>query len=189
MNEDALVFATWGLVLVTGLLVVATIIGIGRGERHAERQLTRLAEQTTALVDAARASRAMADEMLEARRAACPLELDLELADDASAGVFGARLTRASDRGIILLQTEILVGRDRLHASDPVGYGNLYLGGSTNAIDLREPFDPHQRDLLILRVTGIPENGLEQSVEFHFRILPNGRYERLSSPLQTWGAA
>jgi hypothetical protein len=32
--------ATWGLVVVTGLLVVATIIGIRRGEAHARRQLT-----------------------------------------------------------------------------------------------------------------------------------------------------
>ena len=186
---EPIVLATWGLVVVTLLLVVGTFVGIARAERHAAAQRSELAEQTAALVDGARATQAMADEMLEARRAARPLELDIELADDAGAGVFGARLCRAGALGIILVRSEILVGRDRMPAAEPVGYGNFYLGGSANEIDVHELFDPHGRDLLTLRVTGIPENGLEQAVEFHFRILPSGRFERLSSPLQTWGAA
>jgi hypothetical protein len=43
--------------------------------------------------------------------------------------------------------------------------------------------NPLGRDLLIVRVTGVPDNGLEQAIEFTYRILPGGRgFERLSSP-------
>jgi hypothetical protein len=158
---EPIVIATWGLVVVTLLLVVITFVGIARAERHAAAQRTELADQTAALVDGARASQAMADEMFEARRAARPLELGIQLAADAGAGWFRASLLKIGALGIVLIRSEILVGRERVPACEPVGYGNFYLGGSTNTIDVNEQIDAHGRDLLTLRVTGIPENGRE----------------------------
>ncbi len=184
---EPIVVATWGLVIVTLLLVIATFVGIARAERTASAQRKELTAQTSALVTSAKATQAMADEMLEARRAEHPLELDVELTDDAQAGVFGARLTRTGPAGIILISSEILVGPDRLPAADLVRYGNFYLGGSAEEVGIHETFERQGRDLLTLRVTGIPENGLEQSVEFYFRILPSGKFERLSAPRHTQG--
>lgn len=187
--DQDLVLATWGLAAVTLLLVIATFVGIARAERNAKSQLTVLGDQTNALVESAKATQAMADEMLEVRKAGLPLDIDVQLADDAGGGVFAARLSRAGPRGIVLVRSEILVGKDRIPAAEPVNYANFYLGGTTNTVDVREPFNRSGRDLLILRVTGAPENGLEQSVEFHFRIQPGGGFERLSVPLQyvsTW---
>ena len=63
-----------------------------------------------------------------------------------------------------------------------------YLGGSINKTSVSQTFDPSGRDLLTLRVTGTPENGVEQTIDSLFRIHPGGTFERLSTPMpEVWG--
>jgi hypothetical protein len=162
-----IVGAAWGLVVVTAILVLATFVGIWKAERHATEQRSAAAEQTAALARAATATQAMADEMLEARRAANQLELEVELADDAGGSVFNGRLVRDGPAGIVLERAEILMGPDRLQGAEPLEYANFYLGGSANETSVNLPFERQGRDLLTLRVTGTPGNGLRQNGRVH----------------------
>jgi hypothetical protein len=127
----------------------------------------------------------MAAEMLEARRAANPLEFDIVLGEEAGPGLFAGQILRTGAAGVILVRSELLLGRERVPGPEPVTYGNFYVGGSTNNVYINERFDPAGHDLVTLRVTGIPENGLEQSLDFQYRIAPTIGLERLSSPAVT----
>jgi hypothetical protein len=146
-----------------------------------QEQAAALSASAAALANSAKATQAMADEMLEARRFERPLELEIGLTDGAGSGVFNARVWRTTGRAIVVSKSEVLAGKERLLASAPIVYGNMYLGGQTNLYFVNQPYDRQGRDLVILRVTGTPENGLEQSIEFLFRVLPSGQLERLTT--------
>lgn len=103
------------------------------------------------------------------------------LEDGTGHGVFNARIWRTSGAAIVLVRTEVLAGRERLPAAEPTTHGNLYLGGTTSRYFVNQPCNRQGRDLVVLRVTGIPENGVEQSEEFLFRVLPNDALERLAT--------
>jgi hypothetical protein len=189
---EPIVVATWGLVAATALLVVLTFLN-GRHHTKAEaRQIAVLEAQAKALSESAQATaasaaanQAVADELLEQRKAQNPLELTAVLEDGAGDGVMNASVWRAGTAGIIVARAEILAGKERVPAAEPKFYGNLYLGGGTDKFYLNEPFNRKGHDLIVLRVTGTPENGLEQSREFVYRVT-NGRLDRLTSDGVPW---
>ena len=185
--DDPLVTATAALALATGLLVITTWLQGRAQTRRADAEVGVLKEQAAALAasaaalaDSAKATQAMADEMLEVRKAEQPLDLEVGLEDGTGAGVFSAGVWRTSGTGVVITRTELLAGKERLPAAQPTIHGNLYLGGKSNRYFVNEPYDRHGRDLVVLRVTGIPENGVEQSREFLYRVLPSGGLERLT---------
>jgi hypothetical protein len=144
------------------------------------------AASAAALSESAKATQAMADEMFEARKSERPLELRATLEDGTGPGVFVAKVWRASSEGIVIARAELLAGHDRIEAAQPTTYANQYLGGEYNQFHVNTTYDRQGRDLVVLRVTGTPANGVEQSVEFLFRVLAQDRLEPLSSDDPPW---
>ena len=98
---------------------------------------------------------------------------------------------RSGARGVVIRQVEILVGlgADQLSLHTEI-LANQYLGGGTERLYVREPFNPSGRDVLVLRITGQPEGGLEQVQDTLYRIPPDGPPTRLSreiEPLVSFG--
>lgn len=139
-----------------------------------------LEDQARALQSTAAASQALADESLAARRAAVPLGLAI-LPHDPTPGVLSVVVERSGGRGVVIRQVDILAGLGaeqlRLHSET---FANLYLGGGTERFYIREPFNPTGRDVLVLRITGQPEGGLEQAQDTLFKLPPDGPPVRLS---------
>ena len=170
---EPIVFATWALALATALLVVISWLQWLNGKREAdtrgkraEEELGVLREQAKALSDQADANRRVAEEMLVARRAANPLELDLEQTEQsANQASFRLRSLRA---GAIVHRIEgLLDSRQEVAWSN--NYENAYLGGESVLL-IQETFPSDRGDRLVVRVTGTPTNGVSQTHEFQFRI-------------------
>ncbi len=146
-----------------------------------QRRVTAVLEdQARALQATAAASQAMADESLAARRAAVPLDLVI-LPHEPSPGVLSVAIERSGGRGVVIKTVEILAGLGvdqlLLHAET---YANAYLGAGTERLYVHQPFNPSGRDILVLRVVGHAEGGIEQAHETLFRIPPSGPPARLS---------
>jgi hypothetical protein len=183
--EQPLVIATWGLVVATLLLGVVScfqyrsITSQARAtEKRDLQQMAVLERKADALADSAKASQSMADEMLEARRAASPLRLRVELDESPVSGSFAASLVNDGDRAEVIVRSEILVGS---HVVEPTNWANLYLEprGSYPLLSL---FEVGRADLLTLRVTGHARDGVLQTREFLFRIKPDGTLQDLDHP-------
>jgi hypothetical protein len=148
-----------------------------------ERATQALEQQAAALTVSAAAlsasAQAAADEMRIARVAANPIKLSVNLAKQ-TPGVFNGRLTNQATVGLIVHEIAFAFGKDRIPG---VAYGqaNLYFN-PRGSHPFSAPYDRSGRDLLILRVTGEPENGLLQTNELVFRILPSGHLQALSEP-------
>lgn len=185
-----IVQATELLAGVTLLLVIgqAVLAGVAFMQYRAARTLATdqrratevLEDQARALQATATASQAMADESLAARRAAVPLDL-VVVPYEPTAGMLSVTVERSGLRGVVIRRVEILVGFDadllQVHVE---AYANMYLGAGTERFHIRQAFNPNGRDLLVLRITGQPEGGLEQVQETLFRIPPSGPPQRLS---------
>jgi len=141
-------------------------------------QMAVLKRQADALVDSAKASQSMADEMLEARRSANPLRLRVELQEPRLPGGFAAFLWNDGDRAEVILHSEMLIGAEVI---EPTNWGNLYLE-PRGRHPLNFLFVVGRGDLLTFRVTGRPKDGPEQMREFLFRIRPDGTLEDLDQP-------
>jgi hypothetical protein len=139
-----------------------------------------LEDQARALQSTAAASQALADESLAARRAAVPLSLVI-LPHEPTPGVLSVAVERSGGRGVVIRHVEILagLGADQLLLHTET-FANLYLGGGTERFYIRQPFNPTGRDVLVLRITGQPEGGIEQAQDTLYRIPPNGPPTRLS---------
>lgn len=188
---EPIVLATWGLVLATLLLACVSLLqylsvrrDVAGTDARSREQLAVLDRQAEALSKSAKASQAMADEMLAARRAANPLLLRVEQRERAM-GIFDAVLHNSGDRAELISRTEILLGSNEsaVVVADEA-WANLYLAPGGTGQSIRHAFDVGERDLLTLRVAGRPQDGLEQTREFLFRILPNGTLEDLGQ--QHW---
>jgi len=187
---DPVAIATWGLVAVTALLVLRSYLDDKSHERRATAELAVLRQQADALTasasalsESARASQAMADEMLEARKAEHPLEVVAQLEEGTAPGRLVASVWRAGTAGIVIARADVLAGSERLMAAAPTMYANQYLGGQTAETQkfyVNSEYARQGKDLIVLRVTGTPENGIEQSREFLYRVLPSGQLEALS---------
>ena len=195
-----IVQATELLALVTFLLVIgqAVLTGVAVLQYRAaktmaadQRRATEVLEdQARALQETATASQAQADESLASRRAAVPLDLVI-VPHDPTSGVLSVMVERSGARGVVIRQVEILVGlgADQLSVHTEA-FANQYLGGGTERFYVREPFNSSGRDVLVLRITGQPEGGLEQIQDTLYRIPPNGPPTRLSreiEPLVSFG--
>ncbi len=188
---DPIAIATWGLAGVTLLLVVFSAAQdlmirrqSKRADERAKEQMALLGRQADALTASAEASQAMADEMLEARKAANPLRIRIDK-QQLQPGAVTGYFFNDGDRAEILLRSELLVGSE---AVTDENWGNAYLapGSSGQYFSYRFPVGPS--DLLTLRVTGRPQNGLVQSREFLYRIRPGGMPEDLQQNQETWSA-
>jgi hypothetical protein len=124
----------------------------------------------------AAATQAMAAEMLEARRAANPLELRIEQRDK-HGGVLDAIVYNIGGRAAVIQRTEI--ESNGLTSGD--NWGNVYLAPGGRGQPIRYPYDTSHGDLVTLRLTGRPSDGLEQTREYLFRIQPDGTLEDLDT--------
>ena len=133
----------------------------------------------------ASASQAMADEMLETRRSANPLRLRVELQEPRVSGGLAAFLCNDGDRAEVILETVIFVGGPGSGAGvvEPTNWGNLYLEPK-GRYPLVSTYQVGRGDLLTLRVTGRPKDGVEQTREFLYRIKSDGTLEDLDQPRQ-----
>lgn len=194
---DSLVTATWGLVAVTFLLVAATVVQFFATRRQAQgaaerenRTLDLLATQTAALAASATANQAVADEMLAARKAANPLDLTLEKGE-LTPGTLHYRIRNQGERPVILATTELLRGQGDSLAWTSVKrerWSNVSLAPSGPGHYVYYEFEVGEGDLLKLVVQGRPQDGLEQSREFLFRIKPDRTLEDLwRAPQGDWG--
>jgi hypothetical protein len=134
-----------------------------------------LARQADELSRSARASQAMADEMLQARKLANPLKLQI---NEPIFGVraIGGHLCNAGDRVVILLRTQLLVGTEEV-LDEPWSDTYLESGSTGQHFAYRFPFDVERRDgsmSLTLRVTAQPRDGLAQTRDFLYLIQPDG---------------
>ena len=187
----------WALVIVTGLLVIASALQYvqSRSSTRAQEKATKvLEEQAAALAATAKANQAVADEMLEARRRAIPLEL-LVVDADPTNGMLNVQIKRNGDRGIWILKAEVLVGvpgDEKVVFTNP--YGNCYLGAGRNSVYVRAQIGGVQGDSVRLLVTGRPEGGLEQVHETLFwinadkpptKLSTEGDWGRLEGPIST----
>ena len=183
-DTDLLVLATFLLFLATAVL--AFVSWRERSEQRRattalEDQATALKESASALAASARASQAAADELLEARRRAVPLQLAIN-PYEATPGMLSVAIRREGRRGVVVRRVEVQVGLgDDAKVIHEETYANLYLGGGQEGFYVRESLAPDGRDILTLRVIGTPEGGLEQAHETLFRILPNGPPTALST--------
>jgi hypothetical protein len=182
---EPIVVATWGLVVATLSLCVVSYLQYRSirsqakiAEERDREQMAVLKRQADALADNAKASQAMADEMLEARRSANPLRLRVELHEPRLSGSFAAFLCNDGDRAEVILRSEVLLGSTLV---EPTNWGNLYLEPQGRH-PLVSAFPVGSRDLLTLRVTGRPKDGIEQTREFLYRIKPDGTLEDLDEP-------
>ncbi len=173
------------LLLVLGQTVLAGVAFMqyraAKTQAADQRRATEVLEdQARALQATATATQAMADESLAVRRAAVPLELAI-VPHEPSPGVLSVAVERSGGRGVVVREVEILVGlgadQERVHVET---YANMYLGGGIERFYIHQSFNPNGRDVLILRITGQPEGGLEQVQETFFRIPPAGPPMRLS---------
>jgi len=140
MYMEPIVLATWGLVAVTALLV---FVGWRQGAEarkdaatraaREDAQLAALREQALALGAAAAAQHAVANEMLEARKAANPLRVVVERDPKAAPGIFQARIRGAFGVATVLHRVAIHVGQGPRVPEEPVvvrDNGNAYLTGN-----------------------------------------------------------
>ena len=183
---EPIVVATWGLAAATGLLVFVSFLQYKAIRRQADTadvrdrdQMAILTRQTDELAASARASSAMVEEMIEARKAANPLRLAIKDRTQQT-NILGGVLYNVGDRAEILLRAELLVGQDVV---DSMAWSNCYLRPSTTVGDgqpFRFQFPLGASDLVTLRITGRPQDGLEQTREFLFRVTGSGALEDLA---------
>jgi hypothetical protein len=207
---EPIVAATWGLVVVTGLLVVISILQYKTVRRQAadertaaagrevreQAQLAALGEQAAALQAAASADQAVVAEMIEGRKAENPLQIEVER-HEAEPGYFTATIMGVHGAATILREVTLHVGQGVNVPDEPVArltYGNAYLTGAggqwIREQFLTPPFETSAGDLLVVRVTGRPANGLEQTREFLYRITAERTLEDLATkpvPQIFWG--
>jgi hypothetical protein len=177
-----IVEATEVLATVTGGLVVLGVLQFVTARRQAADQR----EATKALAASARATQAMADEMLEERRGRHPLGVQVERRT-AEPGVFEATIRGVFGQATILRRLTLHVGQGMNVPDEPVAkveYGNAYLTGTdgqyVHEVFASPPFDSATGDLLVVKVTGRPQNGLEQTREFLYRIEPERTLKSLA---------
>ena len=200
---DPLVVATWGLVVATLTLASVSVLqyrsirqqgkdqaadSSRRNQRQTE-QLDALDRQATALAASAKASQAMADELRATRVAANPLRLRLDRRA-ASPGMFEGAIYNDAERAVIVKLVQFAIG-EGVEPFTENRYGNAYLspGSNPGGLFLSQQFPTDQGDLLVVRVTGRPADGLEQTAEFLYRITPDHTPEDLGPPGTVWTAA
>jgi len=185
---EPIVVATWGLVAVEALLVVGSFLQYRTIRRQTDaadqrdrEQMAILTRQTDELATSARASHAMVEQVIEVRKAENPLRLVIK-DRTLQPNVLGGVLYNDGDRAQILLRAELLLGQNLV---DTMAWGNCYLRPSTTHGDgqpFRFQFSLGSSDLVTLRITGRPQDGLEQTREFLFRVLGTGALEDLGQP-------
>lgn len=197
---EPIVLATWGLVVATlvlavlGALQLWTVYRQGRNQAAAaaeqrqreEAQLTLYGRQAESLSSSAAASRAMATEMRAARIEGNRLLLRFNLHEAAERTIEGA-IENMGERAVIVRLLEYTIGE----GSEPFLsrlYANQYLA-PRDGMFASESFPSDQGDLLIIRVHGRPADGIEQTVEFLFRIGPDYKPIDLGPSGFTWTAA
>jgi hypothetical protein len=151
--------ATWGLFAVTGLLVIFSAL------------------QTLSIRASARASRAIVDEMVLARREANPLRLRIDPLH-LQVGAIGGYLRTDGDRAEMLVRSDWLMNGAVVETTP---WENSYLAPQGEGQYFHHQFKVANGGLLTLRVTGRPEGGLEQTREFWFQILPGGQPKDLGA--------
>jgi hypothetical protein len=160
-----------------------------RSQAEDQRAATEvLREQARALAAAASASDAMAGEMLAARTASNHLELRVEMVTPARPGHLTMKLTGVHGKATIITSTEVYVGQGNALVDKPTAakrYGNAYLTGDDgiliDEVFAQPTYDTTDGDLLVLRVTGRPQDGVEQTREFLWRVQPDRTLKPLAS--------
>ena len=201
--------ATTALVVVTGLLALATIalaviaaLQFGTISRQADdqraaseaqqqredAQLAALSEQAAALKATAAAQQAIVAEMIEDRKTANPLKVALQR-HTADPGYFDATISGVHGTATVLRRVTFHVGQGVSVPDEPtvppLVFGNAYLTGKGGQLIheqfLAPPFTTASGDLLVVRVTGRPANGLDQTLEFLYRITGDRTLEDLAT--------
>jgi hypothetical protein len=182
---DPIALATWGLAGVTALLVLFSyrqdrmIRNQSKtADERAKEQMKLLGRQVEALRDSAEASQAMADEMLQARKSANPLRIAIRNQSLALGGI-GGDICNDGDRPAVLIRSDLLVGSEVVAGND---WPQSVLAPGNVGEYFFYRFKVAHADMATLRVTGRPQDGVEQSREFLFRIRPDGTPEDLAAP-------
>jgi hypothetical protein len=182
--------ATLVLATVTGLLVLATIAlaviaglqyrTIARSAEDQREATAVLRAQAVALSESASAAQATVNELLEQRKAANPLGLVVQRAGAQAGELVATIYTRVNAAPAILHSADLFLGQGpRLEAEpvDRVVFGNAYVtneqGAPIKLVFAHSPFQEARGDLAVLRVTGKPRDGLEQTREFLYRVSPD----------------
>jgi hypothetical protein len=179
--------ATLILAGITGLLVLATIalaVIAGLQVRMTARQTADQREatavlraQAAALSESAAAGKATANELFEQRKAANPLGLVVQRAGGQPGELVATIYARTNAAPAILDRAELYLGQGsnlEANPADRIVFGNAYVtnesGAPINLVFARPPFDEARGDFAVLRVTGKPRDGLEQTREFLYRV-------------------
>ena len=150
--------------------------------RAAAQDLNASEAMAAEMARSAAATQAMAEEMLETRRAGNPLLLRIERREKHS-GVLDGVVYNTGERAVVIRRIEIESSAN-VNGDD---FGNAYLAPGGRGQPFRYLYDPAHGDLVTLRVTGRPSDGIEQTREFLFRILPDGTLEDLET--KHWSAS
>jgi hypothetical protein len=199
---EPIVQATWGLVVATAILGGVTLLqyltvrrqasderkAATERQRHEEARLAALSDQAAALKATAAAQQAVVAEMIEDRKAGNPLRVEL-VRRPADPGYFDGTVTGVHGAATVLRRVTFHIGQGVNVPDEPVVpplvFGNAYLTGASGQLIrvqfLAPPFDKASGDLLVVRVTGRPANGIEQTLEFLYRITPERTLEDLAT--------